>query len=255
MKNVHVLPTEKPSKGQLVKGKHLYFYKDGLSKEYLDIDEKFHHIYITNDSEIKEGDYYITNLDCKVLKCESVFRTLVYADGDYGRSLSRCKKIILTTDQDLIEDGVQAIDDEFLEWFVNNPTCESVEVYKNPFYEESNYEHYKIIIPQEEPEQLTDLEIAIKLEEIESEEREELENQTAIDWFAQQVNSSKWKFADMTDRQLIIDQAKEMEAEKDAKYNEMLEMLKCLIRVAQIEPDLYYEVRRLIKKSTNLKSK
>jgi hypothetical protein len=52
----------------------------------------------------------------------------------------------------------------------------------------------------------------------------------------------------------IIEQAKEMEAEKDAKYNEMLEMLKCLIRVAQIEPDLYYEVRRLIKKSTNLKS-
>lgn len=27
------------------------------------------------------------------------------------------KKIILTTDQDLIKDGVQAIDDEFLEWF------------------------------------------------------------------------------------------------------------------------------------------
>ncbi len=41
---------------------------------------------------------------------------------------------------------------------------------------------------------------------------EEMEKkQTAVEWFAQQVNSSKWKFADMTDRQLIIDQAKEME--------------------------------------------
>ena len=28
-----------------------------------------------------------------------------------------CKKIILTTDTDLIADGVQAIDDNFLEWF------------------------------------------------------------------------------------------------------------------------------------------
>jgi hypothetical protein len=36
-------------------------------------------------------------------------------------------KIILTTDQDLIKDGVQAIDDEFLEWFVKNPSCEEVE--------------------------------------------------------------------------------------------------------------------------------
>jgi hypothetical protein len=31
--------------------------------------------------------------------------------------------IILTTDGDLIDDGVQAIDDEFLEWFVKNPIC------------------------------------------------------------------------------------------------------------------------------------
>jgi hypothetical protein len=36
------------------------------------------------------------------------------------------KKIILTTDQDLIKDGVQAIDDEFLEWFVSNPSCEYI---------------------------------------------------------------------------------------------------------------------------------
>jgi hypothetical protein len=43
---------------------------------------------------------------------------------------SNYKKIILTTDQDLIKDGVQAIDDEFLEWFVKNPSCEEVEIKK-----------------------------------------------------------------------------------------------------------------------------
>lgn len=30
------------------------------------------------------------------------------------------KKIILTTDQNLIKDGVQALDDEFLNWFIKN---------------------------------------------------------------------------------------------------------------------------------------
>ena len=62
------------------------------------------------------------------------------------------KKIILTTDQSL--DGVQAIDDEFLEWFVKNPSCEGVEVADlwkdgNP----STHFSYQIIIPQEEPKQ------------------------------------------------------------------------------------------------------
>jgi hypothetical protein len=37
--------------------------------------------------------------------------------------------------------------------FVKNLNCESIEVCKNPFYEESNYEHYKIITPKEEPKQ------------------------------------------------------------------------------------------------------
>ena len=38
------------------------------------------------------------------------------------------KKIILTTDGDLIKDGVQAPDDEFLQWFVENPSCEEAKV-------------------------------------------------------------------------------------------------------------------------------
>ncbi len=39
-------------------------------------------------------------------------------------------KIILTTNNLLIKDGVQAIGDEFLEWFVKNPSCEFVNVEK-----------------------------------------------------------------------------------------------------------------------------
>jgi hypothetical protein len=66
----------------------------------------------------------------------------------------------LSTDQDLIKDGVQAIDDEFLEWFVKNPSCERVEVINNGrsgVFSDGTigiiYNNYKIIIPQEEPKQ------------------------------------------------------------------------------------------------------
>jgi len=61
--------------------------------------------------------------------------------------------IILTTNKLLIEDGVQSIDDEFLEWFVKNPTCEFIKITKtsklmNDFLYGLSF--YKIIIPKEE---------------------------------------------------------------------------------------------------------
>ena len=59
------------------------------------------------------------------------------------------KKIILTTDPKLIDSGVQAISDEFLEWFVKNPGCEFVEVDESKYFDGSHGE-YIIIIPQEE---------------------------------------------------------------------------------------------------------
>ena len=70
-------------------------------------------------------------------------------------------KIILTTNKLLIKDGVQAIDDEFLEWFVNNPSCEEVEVEREKAIgyagdrQRTFYGGYKIIIPKEEPKQET----------------------------------------------------------------------------------------------------
>ncbi len=40
---------------------------------------------------------------------------------------------------------------------------------------------------------------------------------TAVEWLAEQVNSAKWKFADVTDRNSIIEQAKQMEKEQIVK--------------------------------------
>jgi len=147
MKNIHLLPTEKPSK---------LYYKDDkykLANSTMAMDwyissagYKPTNIYITSDEEIKEGDWGLSKLNEVIL---------------FGRSYNEkfYKKIILTTDQDLIADGVQAIDDEFLEWFVKNPSCEVVKIEDFPTIEKYNskgeYIHnsnwiYKIIIPQEQ---------------------------------------------------------------------------------------------------------
>ena len=72
-------------------------------------------IYITSDEAIKQGDWCIYNTG-------EIIQYLVKLNAD------NLKKIILTTDQDLIADGVQKIDDDFLNWFVKNPFCEMVEV-------------------------------------------------------------------------------------------------------------------------------
>ena len=146
MKNIHTLPTDKPSR--IVKQKY-----DTLDRLCLaDIatkraEYKRFNIYITSDEEIKEGDSYLcldnTKCNDSIYKCNEVWLNMEEKQPSY------CKKIILTTDQDLIKDGVQAIDDEFLEWFVKNPSCEEVEIVKTapirPFGS-----LYKIIIPKEE---------------------------------------------------------------------------------------------------------
>lgn len=125
-------------------------------------------IYITNDEEIKEGNWFIhsSHGTTTLLKCKSI--NLKQITDNEGRTcrLEYTYKIILTTDQDLIADGVQAIDDEFLEWFVKNPSCEFVEVKKEKIVlgEVSGTTYtdfkYKLIIPKEEPKQETLEEVA-----------------------------------------------------------------------------------------------
>ena len=142
MKNIHLLPTDNPSRLRFFCGR-LELMRLVPKKS----DIIFQHIYITNDDKIKEGDwiYYTSALGfCK---------TTIGSKGLEQEGIP-AKKIILTTDQDLIKDGVQAIDDEFLQWYVKNPSCEYVEVSEDYFKPSNmvyghNTEHYKIIIPKE----------------------------------------------------------------------------------------------------------
>ena len=148
MKNVHLLPTDKPD-FVIFKNRHLgdrlFHWNMDLGNPMNRLNYVGQNIYITNNEEIKDGGYVFW--EGKIYKCRDFMkmRTPVYTDYF---------SIILTTDQDLIKDGVQPIGDEFLEWFVKNPTCEYVEI-KQPFTPSSivygiNTNLYKIIIPQEE---------------------------------------------------------------------------------------------------------
>ena len=156
MKNIHILPTDKESR----------LWTNNLKRRLVLDEFPFHHptniaknIYITSDEEIKEGDWCYD----KVLNL--IFQTDNHTDFKYANQTDNVLKIILTTDQDLIKDGVQPIDDEFLEWFVKNPSCEWVEVKEKQHFEADKskrinplngvYYSYKIIIPQEEPKQET----------------------------------------------------------------------------------------------------
>jgi vacuolar-type H+-ATPase subunit F/Vma7 len=150
MKNIHVLKTSKPSK--LLKDlvdKTYQFKKEATFGNRIELPLN---IYITSDEEIKEGDWWLNIKTNDVDKCTYKSEVSVYNSQKY----QHIKKIILTTDQDLIKDGVQAIDDEFLEWFVKNTSCEKAGVINTFDYNKKHFvEHsgYKIIIPKEEPKQ------------------------------------------------------------------------------------------------------
>lgn len=196
MKNIHILPTDKPSRlGYLTKkGKEVYKdlrLFDRLISNILDSENQ--HIYITSDEEIKEEDYFIR--DGSIHKCFRVHKKdiefltsigSVYCGSNTFWSKEFCKKIVLTTDQYLIKDGVQAIDDEFLEWLVKNPSCEYVEIEKY-FHEVGDNYDYEIIIPSEEPKQET-LEEAAR-EYCRYRENTLEENFAFIDF----INGAKWQ--------------------------------------------------------------
>jgi len=164
MGNIHLIPTDKLSNLCIDNscGELIYFTPMGFSTKHTTCQ----HIYITNSEEIKEGDYVCASGGVRFVKTLNKDRAKTFKDdGIISKQspssschLSNYKKIILTTDQDLIKDGVQVIDDEFLEWFVKNSSCEWIEIIDDTFtvgemsklpFGTKNHK-YKIIIPKSE---------------------------------------------------------------------------------------------------------
>lgn len=143
MKNIFILPTCKQSR--------LYNNNGQLHLDNVPTNSNGHtinqNVYITSDEGIK--DSWILNTHTN---------EVYFLKGYYGIQ-PITKKIILTTDPDLIKGGVQAIDNEFLEWLVKNPSCTTIKTvrkFDEDWSEESGafeIDYYKIIIPKEEPKQ------------------------------------------------------------------------------------------------------
>ena len=153
MKNLFLLPTNKPSKLHNKNGELGNYPSTKLYiEDFKGNQHNSFHIYITSDEEITVG-YYLDLADNSIIKVtlKDLIKFKSYDNLQF-------KKIILTTDQDLINLGVQSIDEEFLEWFVAHPSCESVEVQMSHI-DETAYKYgiitYEIIIPKEEPKQET----------------------------------------------------------------------------------------------------
>jgi hypothetical protein len=150
MKNVYLIPTDKPSR--------LHLGDSGLVLCDLNFGRNTingQNIYITDDSKIKEvdwvlGDFPDNPIGKVISKYGQEFTAQSLNGNKHGLTEYDSKKIILTTDDQLIQNGVQAIDDEFLEWFVKNPSCESVKIESWQTKGEWDLD-YKIIILQEEP--------------------------------------------------------------------------------------------------------
>ena len=163
MKNLHLIPIDKPSRLFLNKVNNKLLLD---SDTYCDLirrlpSSNYQNLYITNSEDIKEGDWFMSDFNSfpihNIKELSERGGTLGWKQKDLKNNL----KIILTTDQDLIKDGVQAIDDEFLEWFIKNPSCEYVEVLTDSYLMQEIFElklqngifKYKIIIPKQESKQ------------------------------------------------------------------------------------------------------
>ena len=153
MKNIHILQTDKPSRLHITSKLDLYpngvFGKgQGLCKNQ--------NIYITSDEKIKEGvnvkDKWVISEYGFVVKADRIENNYLIHTNGGSNFLHHYKFIILTTDTQLIKNGIQQIDDEFLEWFIKNPSCEEVETERFYSMSQSSYSgiEYEIIIPKEE---------------------------------------------------------------------------------------------------------
>lgn len=137
MKNLHVLTTENQSRLRYNIITKIWELNE-FHKYHTDI-KSTHNIYITSDEEIKMQDWCIT--------AKGNLLQMIEGDTALGFALLGCKKIILTTDPDLIEKDVQPINEVFLNWFIKNPSCEEVAI---DFSLVSGSFKYKIIIPSSE---------------------------------------------------------------------------------------------------------
>lgn len=158
-------------------------------------------LYITSDEEPQNNEWCLVD-DKEVEKyCVPL-------------SKHRYRKIVLTTDEKLIKEGIQSIETSFLVWFTNNSDCKFVEVkreIKKEYVDDQDaYGYdvpvYKIPIPNETwLEKHDNLETAKQLE-VEAKElcEEEQERSITITNINKQETPEEEKFYSQTEMEDIV---------------------------------------------------
>lgn len=188
MKNLYLLSTDKPSR---LAGSEYITNVQGIDKRVFKfnfwnkiIDNKDlkdtgyipQNMYIISDEEIREEnltkEIYVIDVQTNnigKLSCKNSFFKgsckLIGVEWKNKQDIwnyYHIREIILTTDLDLIKDDVQAIDNEFLKWFVKNPSCKEVEVMPIGF---EDREDYLIIIPKEESKQIFSVDFEMSIDD------------------------------------------------------------------------------------------
>jgi hypothetical protein len=140
------------------------------------------HIYITSGEDCCKDDFVI--VPCSIGKVKElhwkygndnpsyIVEDILITSLRYGQKENElelnsfrsehCKKIILTTNKDI--DGVQPIDDDFIEWYIKNPNCKEVETYQFGFDDDiiKHAKKWYIEIPKEETYSKEDMILAAK---------------------------------------------------------------------------------------------
>jgi hypothetical protein len=142
MKNIFIIPTDKPSRLYYSTNNSNLLLARNTNVTFRTFERSPQNIYITSGDKFVCDEYVTDGIE--VIRASS---KLVNAQGLVDRR--DWKKIVLTTDTKLIEDGVQPIIDNYLEWFVENPTCEEVEVIKEYFWEDT-FRGYSLRLPKDD---------------------------------------------------------------------------------------------------------
>jgi hypothetical protein len=250
MKNIHVLPTDKPSRLRI--GSNFNFVLGLIQSDTVSKNDSYtnRHIYITSNEEIKVGDSVISSFNLweisgnllpvigKIKEIKKDGYLIEYYNTYLGENSSEwefghSKKIILTTDQDLIKDGVQAIYDDFLEWFIKNPSCEEGEVDKNWNYPLDKSWEYKIIIPKAEQKQhLIDIMRGDEELGLYEEPKQETLEEAALNYSKQFLSTQEYDFKEGAKWQQERMYSKEdlrtawMAAKNSSDFNEWFEQYK-----------------------------
>jgi hypothetical protein len=218
MKNIHVLPTDKPSR--------LHFTEFEEELVFTPQYEKLNgvNIYITSDEEIKDVRPYKDKWQLEKGQILNKF-------PNYLTDLSDCKLVIMTTDQDLIKDGVQEIPEYFLvHYIVGNNPIEYVEIKEHLESIDTMKINYELIIPKEELKQETLEEVVSKqfqedfnkeVGKVLTQELQKRESETPVEWIYRNLLENPISNQDVEYNEAVFHNAKEMEKEQDKnKYSD-----------------------------------